>query len=785
MYTNKWISISTIIFFFFLYTIFSYAEEEKKKEELKTIDESKIEPSFNLNNITKLKNIVIKYRSNVQEHHIDDGKSYLYGNAFIEYLDTKIKADRIELNWKNGDLYAIGKKKNVIVIQKGDNQYYTSRRFHINLDNQKWNADNVYIQEKDYVIIAKDIKKENDYSLMKKVIYTADPFFIEKKDKIPDFYLKTDFLKYFHKKKYVITGPVFFYWYQVPIPIIFPFLYIPLKKDNSRISSFGITYPRFFIQNKKITIENIGFYFPISDYFNFLISSSIYGGEKWKLETKMEYKFKYSYNGYIHFNYQYLSNKKFDYQFKWKHYKDYNSNSEIKFNADINYYFDNFSLVNSIKYEGMNISNISIKKNFQNYFLNMEASIIQKRNNGITKLKIPEISISMRKKPFFIKKPFFYPLIMDYHIFAHNYIEYSSILPLLKKIKQKIDIQTGIKHTINISTFIPVNPYFKIYPRIHYKGYSTWNLNSCTSTLFQKTDALTDILFSSLEGFLELNNKDFLLRHKISPIVSFRIKSYLPLNQNNKNDLIENRIIFILNNNLELKIKNNKNLKDFTYKKIKIIDLFQVKTFHFFDKNYFHLEKFYFMGYTNFTKYLKIKYKGGINLYKKRKYNTFLFDSKKEKKRMYFHFSFHENIEHEINFFNNKSEKKGKNRYEYFLFDKYNYAIYPIPLNFKIDLNSTYENYFNQKKLFNIFLSINGSINLTKYWNIEINTDYNLLKNKISFLKLVFYRDLRSFKMNFDWVPIGEDHYWSFFIGIKDPNLNKLLQYKEIHSLIK
>ncbi|AWU43984.1 hypothetical protein DM815_03110 [Blattabacterium sp. (Cryptocercus kyebangensis)] len=780
MYTKKWISISAIIFFFFLYTIFSYAEV--KKEELKPIDESKIENYLNLNKKTKLNNIVIKYRSNIQEHNIEEGKSYLYGNTFIEYLDTKIEADRIEFNWKNGDLYAIGKKENVIVIQKGDNRYYTSSRFHINLDNKKWNAENIYIQEKDYVIIAKDIKKENDYSLMKKVIYTADPFFMDKKDKNPDFYLKTDFLKYFHKKKAVITGPVFFYWYQVPIPIIFPFLYIPLKKNNSEISSFGITYPRFLIQNKKISVENIGFYFPISDYFNFIISSSIYGGERWKLETEMEYKLKYAYNGSIHFNYQYLSNKKFDYQIQWKHNKDYNSNSEIKFNADINYYFDNFSPIISRgnENEEMNISNISIKKIFQNYFLNMEAYIIQKRNKGETKLRIPEISISMRKKPFFTKNPFFYPLIMDYHIFAHNSIEYYSIPPLLKKIKQKTNIQTGINHTINIYTFIPIYPYLKISPRIHYKGYSTLNLNSWTSSLFQTTDALTDILFSSIEGFLELNNRSFLLRHKMSPIFSFRIKSYLPVNNDNKENFIKNRISFILNNNLELKIKNNKNLKEFSYKKIKIIDLFQVKNFYFFDKNSFHLEKFHFMGYTNFTKYLKMKYKGGINFYEKRKNSNFFHD-RKEKKRMYFNFSFHGNFENEINFVDNKYEKKGKNRYEYFYFDKYNYAIYPIPLNLKIDLNSTYESSFKKKKLFNTFLSINGSINLTKYWNIEINTDYNLLRHKITFFKIVFYRDLRSFKMNFDWTPIGEDRYWSFFIGIKDQNLSNLLQYKEIH----
>lgn len=745
-----------IIFLFFLFPIFSYAREENKNSIY--FFESKIEKPDK-------EPPIVKYRSNVQEHDVEKGKSYLNGNALIEYLDTKIEADSIEFNWKNGYINAIGKKNHPIYLQKGDRKYSIYRLFHLDLGKKKWNAKEIYIQEKDHVIIADSIKEEKNYSLMEKVIYTADPLFIEKKEINPDFYLKTNHLKYFHEKKSIFTGPVFFYLYQVPIPLVFPFLYIP-----DSISSYGIHFPRFGIKNKKIYIENIGIFFPISNYFNCRINGSMYGIDKWKLKTEMEYKLKYGDNGFLFFDYQSVSKKNFDYQLKWKHNQEYNS--EIKFNVDMNYHNKFTTKTNSSINKEVNISNISLRKKFQESFLNMEAYMIQNLYKKEMYLKVPKINLFIRKRPFFLNKnPFLRQLVMDYKVFAYN-----SIYP--NKIEKKIDIQTEINNTINLSTYyiLPVHdpPYLnlKISPKIHYKGSSTWYFFSCKS-LFQAIDISMDILFPSMEKIFIMSEKYFLLRYKMAPMLSFNFGSFFPIffvNHEYKNP-IKKRIHLTLDNNFELKIKNNRK-----YEKIKILESFQMKSSYIFEEEFLKWENLYFTGYTDFTKYLGIKYEGRIDFYEKENFKSIFLDKKKFK----FDFSLRYHlIKNQMNFLD---EKKGINLYENFFFDKDNYVKYPIPLDLRIDFNSNYENKNNNNipySLNNTFLSINGSIGLTKYWKIEIHTDYDLLKKRITFVNIIFYRDLRSFKMNFNWFSMGQTPFWSFFIGIKDPNLSNIIQYKE------
>ncbi|WP_185870517.1 putative LPS assembly protein LptD [Blattabacterium cuenoti] len=755
-----------ILFFFFL-SFFLFAKEEKNNKSILSESEN---PILEIGNLTKnkFKNI-IKYSSNTQEHNIKEGKSYLNGNAFIEYLDTKIEADWIEFNWKNGDLNAKSIKNKYITVIQGNRKFLT-KNFFINLNDKKGEANDVCIQEKNHVIIANNIKKENNgTSLMKKVIYTSDPLFIEKKDTNPDFYLKTNSLKYFHHQKSIITGPVFFYWYKVPLPIVFPFLYM---KENKN-SFYGIKFPKLRIKNKKIYIENIGLFFPISNYFNFTVFSSIYGNEKWKLETEIKYKLKNTIyknnNGLIHFNYQRFSNKKFDYQFKWKHNKKFNS--DIEFSADINYLTSNRLFTK--KSHEVYVSNMNIKKKFDNHsLLNISAYLIQKMNKGETKLKIPEIRFSMHRNHFLEKKnTFIRQFIFDYQITAYNSIIYENPIFLLKRTKQKMDFQTEMNHTINMATYVHFSPFLKISPKIHYNYNVFYPRNFYSKWTFKTSNVVsTDIISNPL--YLEIiNKKNFILRHEIEPMLSFYYNiTPLPNFFKLKKNSYEKKINLVLRNNLELKKFDSKN----TENKIKILEFFQVSTSYIFDPPFFKWENIHFIGYTNFTKYLGIKYKGGI--YFDEKYE------KKEKINKYFDFSFHYNfIKNEMNIFSknkkNKHEKRGKNRYECFLFDRDNYANYSIPLNFKINLNSNfYEK--NTEKFFHTFLSVNGSIEITKYWKIDIHTNYDILKQKIMLANIIFYRDLRSFKMNFNWSPIG-DRYWSFFIGIKDPMLSNILQYNE------
>ncbi|WP_238858473.1 putative LPS assembly protein LptD [Blattabacterium cuenoti] len=717
---------------FFLYSVFIYSIEIEKNKNIIPFQKFNFEQNWNQNNS-------IKYRSNTQEHDIEKGKSYLNGNVLIEYFDTKIEADRVEFNWKTGDIYAIEKKGNLI-IKKNGNIYSTSSKFHINLYNKKLNIKNVFIKEKDHVIIANKIKKEADYSFMKKIIYTSDPLFIKKKDIYPDFYLKIKYLKFFNKKKFIITGPVSFFLYKVPMPIIFPFIYIPIKNHKNNIFSYGVTYPKIGFENKKIYVKNIGFFSSIYNYFNFFISNDI-DNKKCKLKTEIEYQLKNTnHGGSIHLNHQYFFNQKINDELKWIH--NYNNNFlsyQIEFHSDMN------------SFKKINIFNFNIKNQLYDFFLLDMNTFFLKKNKEI-QLKIPKFYCSIQKKPFLNSKNiFFHPLILNYQFFFYNPND-EFFYEVKKNCKNKIN------NYFSMETSFPFFTYLKIVPKINYKG--IYPLDE-SFHYYQTIDQSTNFIFSSIIGYLNKINF-FSLKHQIDPIFSLNFKKDFSFNRN----LLEKKINFIINNYLSVK-KNNK--------KIKILNFFQINTSFFIKKNYLKWEKIYFIGNTDFTKNFGINYEGYFSkFYLEKIINPINYN---------FNFSLFYNLKNEINFFNKKNQykKKGENRYEYFLFDKNNYAQYSIPIHSKFEIYSNYEKFFNKKQSLNTFFSLNTSINLTKYWNIEVYTDYDLIKHKIIYTNFHFYRDLRSFQMNFYWTPIGKNRFFSFFIGIKDPNLNQIFHFSKMN----
>ncbi|WP_238783756.1 putative LPS assembly protein LptD [Blattabacterium cuenoti] len=750
----------------FLSFIFSY----EKNEDLKSKEKS-------INTINS--KIKIKYSSDRQEHNIEKGISYLNGNSLIEYLDTKIKSENIEFNWKKKYIKTMGNKEKPVIIQKGDFYFSISNFFYMNLDNKKWIAKDVHIQKKkDYAIIAESFKKEKNYSFLKKVVYISDPYFLHKKEKNPDFYLKTDYIKYFHKKETVLTGPIFFYFHQVPLPIFIPFLYIPIKKNG--ISSFyGINYPKIGVKKNKLYIDNIGIFFPIS-IFNFKLIGSTYGISEWKFRTEIEYKLKkLGYNGHLLFNYQFFSKKRTNnYQLNWKKHENTKFNSKVELHADINYDKSNFLGKET------NIPNIGLKKKMKNvYLLNMDVYMI--KNKKETLFHLPDINLFFREKRSFSKEKFFLrSFYIDYKINTHNSIYYK--YPFKKK-EESFFHTTEIDNTINLSTNFPIifsYPYIKISPNIYYKGHSSWFFLHCKS-LYQIIDFSMDFLFPSMEKIFILDKKSsFLMEPKISPMFSFKIDSFFPIFLQKKEDKnfftdtflgiksSNSRIIIdlLLDNNLELKIKTEKSSE---YKKIKILEFFKIHSSYIFYENFLMWDKFHITGYTNFTKKFGVKYEGKISFFHNNKKNKMNFNFYEKKDGKYeFNLSFRYYLMN-----NNILLNKNENNKDY-VNDNHCFK-YSIPIELKIEYFEKNEKNKNIYYFLHNFLMIKGLIELTKYFKIEMHTNYDLLKNKITLAKVIFYRDLRSFKINFNWTPIGEkDPFWSFFIGIKDPNLSDIIQYK-------
>ncbi|BAO56550.1 putative LPS assembly protein LptD [Nonlabens marinus] len=95
---------------------------------------------------------------------------------------------------------------------------------------------------------------------------------------------------------------------------------------------------------------------------------------------------------------------------------------------------------------------------------------------------------------------------------------------------------------------------------------------------------------------------------------------------------------------------------------------------------------------------------------------------------------------------------------------RYNFEL-PWTLNFAYTLN--YNNTGRQNAITGNSIMVSGDLELSPRWSVGGNTGYDFVGDGISFTTIRFQRDLESFRMSFNWNPIGVNNSWFFFIGIK------------------
>ena len=92
---------------------------------------------------------------------------------------------------------------------------------------------------------------------------------------------------------------------------------------------------------------------------------------------------------------------------------------------------------------------------------------------------------------------------------------------------------------------------------------------------------------------------------------------------------------------------------------------------------------------------------------------------------------------------------------------------YKLPWNMTLAYSLTYSNNNREKKITGNSLMVSMNTDLTPKWKIGASTGYDFVQDGVTFTQLRFERDLLSWRMDFNWVPFGDNPYWGFFIGIK------------------
>ena len=100
--------------------------------------------------------------------------------------------------------------------------------------------------------------------------------------------------------------------------------------------------------------------------------------------------------------------------------------------------------------------------------------------------------------------------------------------------------------------------------------------------------------------------------------------------------------------------------------------------------------------------------------------------------------------------------------------------VYQVPWDINLAYSVTYANNRNQKDFSTNSLMISSNIRLTPKWRVGVSTGYDFKQKGFTYTNLRFDRDLKSWRLNFDWVPFSDRASWNFFIGIKSGLLSDL-----------
>ncbi len=97
-----------------------------------------------------------------------------------------------------------------------------------------------------------------------------------------------------------------------------------------------------------------------------------------------------------------------------------------------------------------------------------------------------------------------------------------------------------------------------------------------------------------------------------------------------------------------------------------------------------------------------------------------------------------------------------------------------IPWSLRVSYALTYNNTSQQSEITNHSLMFSGDISLTPSWKIGASSGYDLKRNDFTYTQMRFERDLKSWRMNFSWVPFSARSSWHFFIGVRASILSDL-----------
>uniref|UniRef100_UPI002621EA00 putative LPS assembly protein LptD n=1 Tax=uncultured Dokdonia sp. TaxID=575653 RepID=UPI002621EA00 len=300
----------------------------------------------------------------------------------------------------------------------------------------------------------------------------------------------------------LVTGLTNMYIADVPTPIGLPFAFFPLDKQKS-VSGFIVPSPGETRQ-RGYFLQNGGYYFALSDYYDLAITGDYYTNGSYALRADSDYRVRYKYNGRLSFNFEKILaserglpdfSETNTYNIRWNHSKDQKSSPNSRFSASVNLGSSDFfqQSINQSNTGNFLTNNFSSSISYSRTFtgktpvnVTVAATHSQNSQTEIINMTLPTAQVNVdRIFPFApkngAKKGAFQNINFNYSLRANNqYVTTDSLFFTSEMFK---DGRSSIQQTIPISTN------FKVFKYIS----ASVGANYTENTVFRTIDQSFDI----------------------------------------------------------------------------------------------------------------------------------------------------------------------------------------------------------------------------------------------------------------------------------------------------
>ena len=474
-----------------------------------------------------------------------NNKITLYNNAKILYDDIELTAGLIILDYKE-NIVTAGR---ISDVEGNLSQYPTFKQggnivnpdsIKYNFDNQKaliWNSKS---EENGMNILSSLTKKQND-----SVYYLKDGKVTTGGNLMGDDTEEADYFFKIRRGKLVpggniITGFTNLFIKNVPTPIGLPFAYFPSQQTKDS----GFIIPNISDSNLRgYSIQNGGYYLPISDFFDLTLLGDYYTNGSYGFNIRSVYKRRYKYTGNFTVRYENLINgerglpgygKSTVYNVRWSHSKDSKSSPNSSFSASVNfgssdYFRQSVNQLNTANFLNNNLSSsISYSRSFPGTAglrLALTTSMSQNTQSKQVNLTLPTMTLSTNRfypfeKKGQSKKGFFQNINIQYSSKYENRATFGDDLLLKKGVFD--NAKTAAQHIIPFTTNFKVLKHFSVSVGGSYTD--TWSGKTISYKDYTEDSGVVKDTISGFDRF-GVYNYNASVTTKIYGIVNFKPKN--------------------------------------------------------------------------------------------------------------------------------------------------------------------------------------------------------------------------------------------------------------------